>query len=187
MALITAEWWTVVWTTLLGRVPTLIFLILVWFAFPFLDRMALRFIRSRLLKLTERRDVEVVAGTMLRYAKYFVIALLVLQLFGLSGVVSTALASVGFVGLALGLAAQTVASNMVAGIFLILADEINVGDRVEVGTVHGVIRDIKLRSTLIDLEDGTLAVVPNKKMVDEVVLNRSRAKPAVEEVAPPSL
>jgi small conductance mechanosensitive channel len=181
MSFETSEWWTLLGATLLSRLPWLVFLVVVWMAFPILERLVIAFIRTRLAKLTARRDVEAIAGTVLRYGKYFVITLLVLQVVGLSGVVSTALASVGFVGLALGLAAQTVASNMVAGIFLILADEVNVGDRIEVGTVKGVIRDIKLRSTLVELDDGTLAVVPNKKMVDEVVLNRSRGYNSVEQ------
>lgn len=158
------------------RLPWLVLLILVWLAFPWLDRLARRFIQTRLLRLTQRRDLEAVTSSFLRYTRLFIVALLILQIFGLSGVVSTALASVGFVGLVLGLAAQTVASNMVAGIFLLLDNEINVGDRVEVGAIHGVIQDIRLRSTLITLDDGTLALVPNKKLVDEVVLNRSRAQ-----------
>ncbi len=159
------------------RLPWLVLLVIVWTIFPWLDRAARRFIQSRLLRLTQRRDLEAVTAGFLRYARLFVVALLILQIFGLSGVVSTALASVGFVGLVLGLAAQTVASNMVAGIFLLLDNEINVGDRIEMGAVQGVIQDIRLRSTLITLDDGTLALVPNKKLVDEVVLNRTRAQP----------
>lgn len=156
------------------RLPWLVLLVLVWVSFPWLDRLARRFIQTRLLRLSQRRDLEAVTAGVLRYTRLFIVALLILQIFGLSGVVSTALASVGFVGLVLGLAAQTVASNMVAGIFLLLDNEVNVGDRIEMGTVQGVIQDIRLRSTLITLDDGTLALVPNKKLVDEVVLNRSR-------------
>ena len=166
----------VVGEAVVGRLPWLVLLVLVWISFPWLDRLARQFIQTRLLRLTQRRDLEAVASGFLRYTRLFIVALLILQIFGLSGVVSTALASVGFVGLVLGLAAQTVASNMVAGIFLLLDNEINVGDRVEMGTVQGVIQDIRLRSTLITLDDGTLALVPNKKLVDEVVLNRSRAQ-----------
>ena len=157
------------------RLPWLVLLVLVWVSFPWLDRLARRFIQTRLLRLSQRRDLEAVTAGVLRYTRLFIVALLILQIFGLSGVVSTALASVGFVGLVLGLAAQTVASNMVAGIFLLLDNEVNVGDRIEMGAVQGVIQDIRLRSTLITLDDGTLALVPNKKLVDEVVLNRSRA------------
>ena len=163
------------------RLPWLVLLVLVWVLFPWLERLARRFVQTRLLRLSTRRDLEVVTTNVLRYTRLFIVALLLLQFFGLSGVVSTALASVGFVGLVLGLAAQTVASNMVAGIFLLLDDQVNVGDRIEMGAVQGVIQDIRLRSTLITLDDGTLALVPNKKLVDEVVLNRSRAQPAPAE------
>ena len=150
----------------------------IWFLFPILEIGVRRFIRSHLTRLKEQANLEYLVATTLRYIKYFLIILVVLEIIGLGGVATAALTSVGFVGLVLGLAAQTVAANMVAGVFVLLDAEIAINDRVKVGDVEGVIRKIKLRSTLVELDDGTLAVVPNKKLIDEVVLNRRGHKKA---------
>lgn len=154
-----------------------LFLIVIWAVFPLLIHAAQRVIRTRLGRVQAPRDLEYAVVTFLTYTKYFIATLIVLSIFGLSGVVGTALASVGFVGLALGLAAQTVASNMVSGVFLLLDDDISIGDRIKLGEVEGVIEHIRLRTTRVALDNGTVAIVPNKKMVDEVVYNRSLLQP----------
>lgn len=171
---------------ILDRVSMLLFLVVVLLAFPLIDRWARRIARARLGNTRHGRDYEYTISTLLRYTKYFIVSLIILSIFGLSGVVSTALASVGFTALALGLAAQTVASNMIAGLFLLLDNQISVGDRVKIGDVEGSIQDIRLRTTQILLDNGTLAIVPNKKLVDDIVLNRSAQKAkAAPPAAPP--
>jgi small-conductance mechanosensitive channel len=162
---------------MLERAAEIVLLLIVWFGFPLLERAARRFARRHLPALTDGRDYEYLVTIVLRYAKYFVVVLILLTIFGLNQVVSTALASVGLTALILGLAAQTVASNMVAGFFVLLDNNVRIGDRIKIGEVEGSIQEIQLRTTQVLMDSGTLAIIPNKKMADEIVLNRTQRAP----------
>ncbi len=51
---------------------------------------------------------------------------------------------------------------------------IRIGDLISIGEdVHGRVIDIALTSTTVDKADGSLLVIPNEKVVTEVVINHS--------------
>jgi small conductance mechanosensitive channel len=99
------------------------------------------------------------------------------------------LASTAVLGLIIGFAAQTVLANFVAGVLMAIRQPIRIGDLitlgdVTLGEVHGRVRDIALTYTSVDRGDGSLLVIPNAKVITEVVVNHSagnhRAPVAVE-------
>ena len=62
---------------------------------------------------------------------------------------------------------------------MILDPKINVGDVVEVNGISGTIEDINIRTSSIMTWDGELVVVPNSRMTNEIIKNRSLDKPLV--------
>lgn len=94
------------------------------------------------------------------------------------------LASTAVLGLIIGFAAQTVLANFVAGVLMAFRQSIRIGDLITLGEVHGRVRDIALTYTSVDGGDGSLLVIPNTKVITEVVVNHSagnhRAPVAVE-------
>jgi small-conductance mechanosensitive channel len=100
------------------------------------------------------------------------------------------LASTAVLGLVIGFAARTVIANFVAGVLLAVRQPIRLGDLISVGDeVHGRVKDIALTFTSVDPGDGSLIVVPNEKVINEVVVNHSsgnrRAPATVELWVPP--
>ncbi len=86
--------------------------------------------------------------------------------------VTPVLASVGFVGLALGLGAQTLVGDIISGLFILIENQYTVGDAIEINGVAGSVEEMNLRATMIRDLYGTLHIVPNGEI--RVVSNKSR-------------
>lgn len=101
-------------------------------------------------------------------------------------VATALLASTALLGLIIGFAAQTVLANFVAGVLMAIRQPIRIGDLISLGDeVHGRVSDIALTYTSVDRGDGTQLVVPNAKVITEVVQNHSsgnRRAPVTAEV-----
>lgn len=82
------------------------------------------------------------------------------------------LASVGFVGLAFGLGAQTLVKDMISGLFILIENQYTIGDTVIVGGVTGTVEYITLRKTIIRDLYGTIYHIPNGEV--RTVANKSR-------------
>lgn len=86
--------------------------------------------------------------------------------------ITPVLASVGFVGLAFGLGAQTLVKDMIAGLFILIEDHYTVGDVVEIGGITGTVEHMTLRATEMRDLYGTVHIIPNGEI--RVVANKSR-------------
>jgi small-conductance mechanosensitive channel len=105
------------------------------------------------------RTLEALA-TRLTAAILMVIAgLTVLGVFNVN--VGPAIAGIGVIGIAVGLGAQTLVKDWLAGIFIILENQFSEGDIVSAAGVAGVVEDFSLRRTALRDLDGTLHTVPN--------------------------
>jgi small-conductance mechanosensitive channel len=86
------------------------------------------------------------------------------------------LASAGIAGVALGFGAQSLVRDGLSGFFILLENQLGVGDTVDLqttgGTVSGKVEALTLRVTMVRAFDGTLHTVPNGNI--SVVSNRSR-------------
>ena len=83
----------------------------------------------------------------------------------------------GGVTLAVGLGAQDVLGNFVAGAFLVQDPDVNIGDRVRWEDEEGIITGIDLRVTRVRTLDNEMIVVPNKKLSTSVVRNLTAHDP----------
>lgn len=85
--------------------------------------------------------------------------LMALDLFGID--IGPAVAGLGVVGIAVGLGAQTLVKDWLAGIFVVLENQYSAGDAVRIAGVEGVVEDFSLRRTVLRERDGTVHSVPN--------------------------
>jgi small conductance mechanosensitive channel len=100
----------------------------------------------------------------------FVFALVIAA--GTAGVDVTALvASIGVAGLGVGLAMQGVLSNVVAGLTIIFTKPFRVGEYIELLGTHGLVSTIELFSTTLQHPDRSRVVIPNRKIVGEILHN----------------
>jgi small-conductance mechanosensitive channel len=75
--------------------------------------------------------------------------------------ISPALTATGIVGVALGFGAQTLVRDVIGGFFLILENQIRVGDSAAINGIGGAVEAINLRTTVLRDEEGTVHVIPN--------------------------
>jgi small-conductance mechanosensitive channel len=76
------------------------------------------------------------------------------------------------IGVAIGLAAQTIVKDMINGMLVLVEDQYNVGDWVTIAGVTGTVDSMSLRKTTVRGGDGTLYLVPNSQVT--TVANQSR-------------
>lgn len=88
--------------------------------------------------------------------------------------VGAALAGIGVAGIALGLAAQDSLANTVAGFLIFWDKPFEVGDWVNVADQYGRVSNITMRTTRIRTNQNTYVVIPNRKIIDEVLVNHSK-------------
>jgi small-conductance mechanosensitive channel len=110
------------------------------------------------------------AGTKEVFAKLFqvvVIAGVFILLLQLMGINLTALAVFsGAVGVGLGFGLQSIASNFISGVIILLDRSLTVGDYVEMEDGRsGIIRELNMRSAILETFDGKDIVVPNEKFI----------------------
>lgn len=86
--------------------------------------------------------------------------------------VGTLIAGAGIFSLAIGLGAQGFVSDMVNGFFILLEQQISVGDTIKIGAIEGQVTYVGIRTTQIQSTDGTLNYIPNRNIT--VVSNKSR-------------
>lgn len=75
------------------------------------------------------------------------------------------LTSAGVAGVALGIGAQSLVRDYLAGIFLIIEDQYGVGDFVDLGTVSGTVEDVGLRVTRLRDGNGQIWYVRNGEII----------------------
>ena len=111
-----------------------------------------------------------VAAKLFQIAVFLVIVVLLLQLMAID---LTALAVFGgALGIGLGFGLQSIASNFISGMIILLDRSVTVGDYVELEDgVSGHIRELNMRSTLLETFDGKDIVVPNSVFISERFAN----------------
>jgi small conductance mechanosensitive channel len=79
-------------------------------------------------------------------------------------------------GVGLSLAMQSVLGNLVAGLNIIFTKPFTVGEYIELLGVYGQVQDISLFSTVLLHADNSRVVVPNRKIVGEILHNYGKIR-----------
>lgn len=86
---------------------------------------------------------------------------LVMSLSELTFNVQPLLAGLGVAGLALGLGAQTLIKDWLVGLFMLIEDQVRIGDGVSIGAMSGAVEEVNLRTTVLRAENGAVHIIPN--------------------------
>ena len=107
-----------------------------------------------------------------RIVRLLIFALAVVIALDTAGVKMTILiASFSVAGVGLGLAMQGILGNMVAGLTIIFTKPFRVGEFIEIAGVQGQVKTIALFSTTLSHADMSRIVIPNRKIVGEILHN----------------
>ena len=92
------------------------------------------------------------------------------------------IAGLGVAGAGIALAMQGVLSNLVAGLTIILTRPFRVGEFISIVKEEGVVAEISLSSTTLSHPDRSRVVIPNRKIVGEILHNYGRIRQLQVEV-----
>lgn len=157
-------------TTITGW--TIIYLIIVAVFFILLSRGIKYWIVHNLLTKTKMDlgDREA-TGVIIRYIMMTIGAVIILQTTGIDLTILNVLA--GSLGIGVGFGLQNIVNNFVSGLIILFERPVKVGDRIEVGDVHGKVVHIGARSTTVVTNDNVTIIIPNQKFITENVINWS--------------
>jgi small conductance mechanosensitive channel len=112
-----------------------------------------------------------------KLVRVVVVALFAVTALGQMGVqITPLLAGIGVAGVGLSLATQSVLGNLVAGLNIIFSKPFTIGEYIELLGVYGQVKDISLFSTTLLHADNSRVVVPNRKIVGEILHNYGKMR-----------
>jgi small conductance mechanosensitive channel len=86
--------------------------------------------------------------------------------------ITPVLTGAGIAGLAVGFGAQTLVRDFISGFFLIIEDQVRVGDVVLVNGTSGLVEQINLRTIVLRDGEGAVHVIPNGEI--KALANRTK-------------
>lgn len=113
-----------------------------------------------------------VRSLLLRGVRLFVFLLFVLMALQNLGIdLLPLIAGLGIAGAGIALALQGVLGNVAAGLTIIFTRPFRVGEYISIAGEEGVVHDISLFSTVLRHADLSIVVIPNRKIVGEILHN----------------
>lgn len=151
--------------------PNIVAAILVLTVFYLIGWLVRRLVKRTLSRITANRAVIGLIETSSVAVIVTTGVFIALGILNLDSTVTSLLAGVGVIGLALGFAFQDIAANFMSGVILSIQHPFGIDDMIKCDDYYGTVHDINLRSTVIRTPDGQLVHVPNKEILNKPLTN----------------
>ena len=156
--------------TLYNKIPCLLKSIQI-FTLAWVASIAIRSILKSLLKKSARGlTIVKLLNSFIKYLIAIVALLMILAAWGVD--TTTLLASAGLVSLVIGLGAQSLISDIIAGMFIVFEGEYEVGDIVIIDGWRGTVDEIGIRTTKVIDWQGNIKIINNSQISS--IINQSK-------------
>jgi potassium efflux system protein len=108
-------------------------------------------------------------STTLHYVILVITAFIALNVIGIS-LTSLALV-IGGLGVGIGFGLQNIVSNFVSGLILLFERPIKIGDMLVIDGQWGMVKEIRVRSTIFQTFDRYFLIIPNSELLSSKILN----------------
>ena len=134
---------------------------------------AARWLGDFVSRMCERKDLTPTLsrflGDVVRITALIFVIVIALGKFGLS--IAPLIALIGAMAFGASFALQGPLSNYGAGLTIIFTRPFIVGDTITLNEVSGVVEEIKLACTYLITEDSERVIIPNKRIIGEILIN----------------
>ena len=136
-----------------------------------LANVAARWVRRALDKRKVDEAVARMATTLTRVAVLVIAIGVALAALGLQTTVLAALVAV--LGVAIGLALQGALANFAGGVLILTFHPFRIGDLVEIAGSTGIVEDIQIVATVLQMADSSKVIIPNGQVTANKITNFS--------------
>lgn len=161
---------------LITLLPNLVIALLVAILFVFAAKLIKNLAGKVLNRVSHNHGVNNLLVTVIYVAVLTVGVFVALTIVRLDGAVTSLLAGVGILGLALGFAFQDIAANFISGVIIAVGQPFKVGDIIKTGDNFGTVMNINLRTTTVRTFQAIEVLVPNKNLLEDVVENYTNTR-----------
>ncbi len=158
---------------LANSIPSIITAFLVFSFFFALAKILEKYIYKTIGKFIEKKSLKRFSTSFVRFLIISIGLLTALSILNLNGAIASLLTGAGLSGLVIGFAMQEIISNYFSGITISVSDPFKLGELVEVAGKLGLIKKIKIRTTVIETPQGQIIEIPNKNVVNSPIINYS--------------
>ena len=167
--------WDAIVATLIEKSLSLIFLffIIQRIGKYLIDRTYANYSKKQHFSESRLKTLHTLIINAFQYTLFFFFIYSLLTIVGVP--VGSLLAGAGIAGVAIGLGAQGFMNDLITGFFIILEQQMDVGDyiRLLALNIEGTVTSVGLRTTQIKAVDGTVHFIPNRNIT--TISNLSRA------------
>ena len=152
---------------------SILFLILHRSSYFLLDRIYHQYSKRYGMNETRLKTIKTLIHNIIQYTLGFFYVYSLLSILGFP--IGSLLAGAGIAGLAIGLGAQGFMNDIITGAFIIMEQQIDVGNYIRLPnlSIEGTVISVGLRTLQLNSADGTFHFVPNRNIT--VISNTSRA------------
>ena len=152
---------------------SLLFIVINKIGIYLIDRMYGNYRKKKTLSESRLDTLHKLINNAFKYILFFFFMYSLLSIVGVP--VGSLLAGAGIAGVAIGLGAQGFMNDIITGFFIILEQQMNVGDyiRLLALNIEGTVVSVGLRTTQIKALDGTIHFIPNRNITTISNLSRS--------------
>ena len=156
-------------TRFLAYLPNVFIALVLLFIFWVANKVVQRILSVALTRMNIVRQAQMLILRATRVAIYIFAVLTVADQLMIN--ITSLLAGVGVIGLALSFAAQDTVGNIISGVVIIIDVPFKEGDWISLGQMHATVTEIRLRTTVLTTFDNEIVVVPNKQISQERIVN----------------
>lgn len=144
-----------------------------------ITKYGLTFLRKTVIK-NSPDDVALRLRSVFNFVNYFIYVIMfffILNVIGLNISMFLTTSAALFVGL--GFALQDIFRDIIAGIYILFDKTLNMGDVIEVNGQVARVKAIHLRCTIVETRNLKDIVIPNRKLIDDIVYNWTHEDPVI--------
>lgn len=144
-----------------------------------ITNVGLRLLRKAFIR-TATPDVAARLGSVFNFINYFIYLIMFFFILNVVGInISMFLTTSAALFVGLGFALQDIFRDLIAGIYILFDKTLNVGDVIDVKGEVGRVRAINLRCTIVETRNLKSIVIPNRKLIDDIMSNWTHEDPVV--------
>ena len=165
-------------SSLKGQLPELIQCVIDIFLVLDISKILRTIFRAQINKSDRRKTVVTLLDGLVKYGCAIAVIIFVLKACGVD--TEALIASVGVLTLIVGLGAQTLIADIIAGMFIIFENEFNSGETISIDNFRGKVIEIGIRSTKLLDAAGNIKIINHSNIVNVVNLSRELSLAVVD-------